>query len=82
MSEDRLISIIMWSICVALVIAVIAWAVVDCSAQSKCRDDGGRVDEYDCRTVVTCHHSGKTTTCYPTRTCNWRCVGLPAERAP
>lgn len=60
---------------------LIVFAISDCRAQQRCEALGGRVEKYDCSTFYTTTSCGSgcwTTT--PTTTCNWRCVGAPAER--
>lgn len=65
--------------CIFFFVLVIAWFVHDHNQRKACRDHGGHVVEYNCRTVIHCHTVGKSTTCYPSKTCDWCCEGLPAE---
>jgi hypothetical protein len=66
------------AICVLLL--VVTFAVCDYHQRRECEENGGRVERYNCHTVIHCTHTGKTSTCYPQEHCDWRCVDLPAER--
>ncbi len=68
------------AVCALILAVVVGMYIADCNKRDACRDRGGRVDEYNCRTVVVCHSTGKATFCAPTRACDWRCADVPAER--
>lgn len=62
---------------VGVVILAIVIGVREHQAKAKCEDNGGRVVEYNCRTV--CTMTGKIFTC--SEHCDWRCEGANAEDA-
>jgi hypothetical protein len=75
-------TVIVGALFVAVIVLVIGLSIRDGRAKNRCRDDGGTVVEYDCRTIVTCTTSNNMTICTPSKSCEWRCDGLPAERPP
>jgi hypothetical protein len=63
------------------IIGFIVYGIRDCSAQQRCEDLGGHVEKYGCHTVwVTTSCGSNCTITMPTESCDWRCVGAPAER--
>lgn len=66
MQFPELLTMLIGAVVVLIVIIV---GVRDCRRQRDCRNLGGRVEQYNC-----------TSDAKGNRTCDWRCVGLPAER--
>lgn len=52
--------------------------VRECKAQAKCRDNGGYVQNYNCRMFCQSDSNGFMTC---SEHCDWRCVGASAEDA-
>lgn len=72
-----------WAVIVCfgvLMAVIIGAAIADCNKREACRDHGGRIDEYNCQTIINCHPVGKSTICTPSRVCDWRCIDVPAEQ--
>jgi hypothetical protein len=70
---------------VTIIVAFVLLAIDDCNKRQHCRDTGGTVVEHNCRMTTTCRtvscgQNCSSTTCTPTRVCDWRCDRPPAER--
>lgn len=60
----------------ATIIGITVLGVQDCKHKAKCRDNGGHVERYNCRTICSVD-SNHIMTC--TEHCDWRCVGANPE---
>lgn len=62
----------------AIIFLLVFGVVRTCQAQEKCTSNGGRVENYNCRTICTVDVNGFT---HCNESCDWRCVGASAEGA-
>lgn len=73
-SEDRWLLVI-YVACVVALVGLLIWGINDCNERRRCEDSGGRVEEYNCHTVMMPMSCGKgCTMLVPTTSCDWRCV--------
>lgn len=80
--SDRAFSALLWSGAVLLVVLALVFTIVDCSEQRECRDNGGRVEHYNYRTVMMPMSCGSNCTMIvPVETSDWRCV-MPERPQP
>lgn len=77
---DTLYPIGMCIAVVLLIVGIVATLVRDCSDQRRCERAGGRVEQYNCSTILVPVSCGSgCTLMVPTQSCDWRCVGASPE---
>lgn len=66
-----------------IIAAVLGGTVVlgvrECNRKQRCEDNGGKVENYNCRWVMMSCGDGCF---YPVEACDWRCLGGSAEARP